>query len=78
MNSSWPWSRLRWTQPDSRAGLPGVGKPQLAAGMGAINVHEGPKVRIAAENERTRHGTASLVKAAPDIVAGTGKPSRRP
>jgi hypothetical protein len=29
-------------------------------------------VRIGAENEGTRHGTASHVKAAPDIVAGIG------
>ena len=41
MNSTPPWSRLRWNQPDSRTSRR-CRLPQRAAGMGAIGVHSRP------------------------------------
>ena len=42
MNSSWPWSRLRWTQPGQPDLLADVGRAQLAAVVGAIGMHRAP------------------------------------
>ena len=75
---SWPWSRRRWTQPDSRAVVPGVGGSQRRRRCGSGTAWRGSR-----RARRARPDRAGVSRSWPTLSYGScplagGSHARRP